>query len=248
RRHRIDFSAVTEHSCFDDPGPHETATYATMQATARAEGMEMLLLPGEEFTTHALHLVLLGVRRTYPAGPYRLPTPKEDPPHHGYDYRRLIAEVHREGGYVIVAHWWSHRQWRRVDWRLLVEYGVDGFEVTNGPELAPRELIEEWRKTGLPLFAASDFHGWQKSMYSWNLVEGGTAAERDPYEFLHRLFRERRVRPVVALYYDPRVPAFLEPPVGVWRYFTGLPPPNRIPWIVITVAAWAWLALRARRA
>lgn len=235
--HGIGLSAVTEHGCFDDPEDGETATWGSMSATARSRNLNLTLLPGMEFTTHALHLVLLGIRRTYPTGHYRIQGGlKSEPPHYGYDYQRLIDDVHRDGGYVIVAHWWSHRQWDRVDWRLLVDYGVDGFEITSGPEIAPRELIEAWKATGKLLFAASDFHGWHKSFYGWNLVE---VRDRDPYEIVHRIFRERRVRVVMARGYDPSVPAVLEPPAGAWRYFTGLARPNRAAWIGLTVLSWA---------
>ncbi|GEM_PF-5846880 len=247
-KHRVSLSAVTEHGCFDDPEPPETVSYSFLARRARERNLGMLLLPGEEFTTHALHLVLLGIRRTFPAGPYRLSSEKTEPPFFGYDFPRLIADVHREGGYVIVAHWWSHRQWDRVDWRHLVGWGVDGFEITSGPEVAPPELIAEWRRTGKLLVSASDFHGWHPSLYSWNLVDGSVLGQ-DPWDAVHRLFRDRRIRVAGALGYDPEVPAPLEPPAGLWRYFRRLPLPNRIAWLVAATAAWlaAWGWSRRRR-
>jgi len=247
--HGVDISAVTEHNHFDRPSMTVESTYFTQRDYVAEQGYEMLLLPGEEFTTRHCHLTLLGIKRQFRHEDYRIPnTRRSSPPDYGYDVGRLIADVHEDGGYVLVPHWWSLRQWHRVDWERLIAMGVDGFEVTNGPGRASPELIAGWRDAGMLLFAATDAHGFRKSLYSWNLIDRGIVnpdgrplTSLDPRAVLDRIFETRRVRAVGTALYDPRVPALLDPPVTLWRYFATLALPNRLSWAGFALLI-AWVA------
>jgi hypothetical protein len=220
----------------------------------------MLILPGQEFTTHVLHLVILGTRRTFQPRDYRRPdwdAKQFTPPDYGFDFARLVRDVHREGGYVVVAHWWMFWTWYKVDWRLLVNWGVDGFEVGSSTDAASPGLARQWRDRGLFLDAGSDNHGTHKALYSWDLIDlaaidpqGVPLARLDPYDVVDRLVKTRALRAVGMLNhheFDPAVPAALEPPMGIWRYFTRLRIEGRISWAAYALAAWAVARLLRRR-
>jgi predicted metal-dependent phosphoesterase TrpH len=229
QRQGVAISAVTEHNDF----------------AGSQRGLGVVLLPGEEFTTHALHLTLLGVRRRFDPHDYRSGEDKSKPPDYGYDYRRLIADVHREGGFVVVAHYETVRQFDRLDWRRLVDFGVDGFEIASEETTwARRELIDQWKAAGMLLVAGSDFHGWRQSLHCWNVVDA-KLLELDPYEIVRRLFTDRSLRVVVEQTHDERVPVWLEPPVDVAMYLVDLGLGGRVAWAVVGVALWLLAARRA---
>jgi hypothetical protein len=154
----------------------------------------------------------------------------------------------------VVAHWWTPFTWQPVDWRELVRFGVDGFEVTWAGERAPRELIDAWNDAGLLLLAASDFHGYRRTLYSWNLIDRSTVnpdglplRDLDPWRVLDRIFRDRDIRVVAANTYSDAVPAWIEPPFGVWRYAASLPGPSRAVCALAVFAAWLVGELLSRR-
>jgi hypothetical protein len=252
-RHGIGIAAATDHNRFDlDPSE---ATIPTLRRAIRDRGLPLTLIPGEEFSTPASHLVLLGTRRRYAHRDYQLPgfdDLQKTPPTYGIDYPRLIADVHRDGGYVVAAHWWRPDSHSWIDWEQLAKWGVDGFEIASGADRAPASLVDAWRRRGVLLFSGSDFHGWRKSLYGWNLVDASTVnpegkplPDLDPYVVVERMFRSRGVRPVVANAYDPAVPAWLEPPAGAWHYVSGLRPSGRVAWAGVAILT--WLLIRASR-
>jgi hypothetical protein len=254
-RHGIDIAAATDHNRFDVD--RDAATLPTLQRAIRERGLPLVLIPGEEFCTPVVHLVLLGTRRLYRPADYHLAdfnALEGVPPTFGFDFRRLIDDVHRDGGHVVVAHWWRPDSPSRVDWKLLAECGADGFEIASGADRTPSDLVEAWRGRGLLLLSGSDFHGWRKSLYGWNLVDrstvnpaGGPLSGLDPLDVADRIFASRAIRPVVAAAYDPVVPAWLEPPSGAWRYVSGLRPAGRLSWAVALILAWmAYRVVRRR--
>ena len=245
-QHGFSMVAVTEHNYFDTW--EDDMPFRRLRRIVHEQSLEMAVLPGEEFTTRATHLLLLGTHREFRPSNYRLPDfwhLQATPPTYGYDLSRLIRDVHREGGYVVVAHWWMIWTWYKVDWRLLVDLGVDGFEVTSGADRAPGPLVDAWKQAGLRLFSGTDFHGWHKSVYSWNLIdrasinpEGGPLAELEPYEIVRRIFERGSVTPVALDTHDPEWPIALDPPMQVWRYFVGLRLPNRVVWGSVALVLW----------
>lgn len=248
-RHGIDISATTEHNY--RIAKHEgDDDFESMTRMSKDKNYDMLILPGEEFTTHAVHLVLLGVNRNYKPRDYRFPDGKAlyyTPPHYGYDVKRLIDDVHAEGGYVVIAHWWTLKTLFKIDWRLLLDYGADAIEVHSSAEWAPQELIDTWRERGVLLLCGSDFHYRRKTLLCWNLLDRAAInpgnkpiMELDPHEVIDRIFETKKVRPVTAAYDNRRVPSWLLPPVTLWQYAARLKPYQRLTWILYLAALW-WI-------
>lgn len=244
-RQGIRISAVTEHNDRPPWNP-DFPTIEVQRELVRRNGYDMLLLSGHEITTHALHLVLLGSDGGYDRADYRAGD--------SYDFERMIGNLHADGRRVIVGHWWTYLTYHRIDWRDLIDWGVDGFEIAWNGERAPRELVEAWKAAGMLLVTASDYHGYRKTLYSWNLLDretfnpdGVPLAELDEHEVIETMFAEPdKVRPVAAEMYLDSVPAMLEPPVGVWRYFCRLSLPGRFSWGVFVLLLWGACSFSAR--
>lgn len=256
REHGFDLTVASEHNYLLGRRPGE-GDYRQMNASAAGRG-DLLALPAQEFTTHAFHALLLGVRKRFPPGHYRIRTPgaRSKAPYYGYDIPRLIRDVHADGGRVIVAHWWMLYTWHRIDWRRLVELGVDGFEIASGSDWAPAELIDAWRRAGMLLVGGTDFHGLRKSVHVFNLVpkavanpDGRPLEELDPYAVLDRIVRAgEAIRPVAALQDRRAIAPWLAPPVAVWHYFAALRPASRVAWFVAFGVVVALLAVLRRPA
>ncbi len=106
----LDFLVLTEHAA-------EDATGGLLPAAERAgrypgsDGRELLVLVGVELATADGHLLALGVRELVPAG--------ERPG------RDVIADIHKQGGFAVVPHPFTHGGWS--DW----DAPFDGIEVHN---------------------------------------------------------------------------------------------------------------------
>jgi hypothetical protein len=253
--HGLQLTAVTEHNNFDRDA--DDKPFQTICQLIRTRGLNMAALPGQEFTTHVSHLLILGSRKTYLPRDYRCDDYDQCKligPDYGYDWSRLLRDVHGEGAYAVVAHWWMPWTYYRVDWRRLVGFGVDGFEVSSGADWAPRGLMEAWKASGQRLFAGTDFHGWHKSIYTWNLIdervinpEGKPLAELDPWVLVRRIFESRATIPVAAATFVDDLPEAFEPPIAFLRYFIQMRLPGRLMWAVAAVAFWGWGRLRKTR-
>lgn len=251
----IQLTAVTEHN-FLERRRGDVDDYFTIRALAKDGGHDVVPIPGQEFTTHAFHAVILGGTRSYQPRAYRLPNGKrlrDAPPTYGIDVERLVRDVHADGGYVIVAHWWTPMTWYRVDWQRLIDLGVDGFEIFSGSDWAPRHLIDAWQRAGMFLVAASDFHDWRKSIHCWNLVDAAAVNpdglpldQIDPQTLVDRMIAKRAVRPIAAVDDWRDIPLALIPPIATWRYFAGLAPAARIAWFLAVLCVWT-LTVALRR-
>jgi hypothetical protein len=252
-RHGVRLTGVSEHGYFHAPkrgGPD----FLSMRAEAERLNLDLQVLPAQEFTTSELHLLIVGGHDSYARRTYRTPPSSPASAGRSFDFQRLIADVHRDGGYCVVAHWWMPFTWGRIDWRTLIDWGVDGFEITNGAELAPKQLVEAWRAAGLRLFATNDFHYVRKSLYSWNLIPEATINPRSlpwrelkPYAAVERIFSapDRRLA-VVDLAID--APAWIQPPLLLLRYLRGLAMHQRISWAVWSLVVVSIVAACRRRA
>ena len=144
RRRQLDFVAVTEHNAWFGG--------AVTRSLAHFLAPEVVVLPSEEVTNRAYHLLAIGIeRRVDPTLPLSA----------------IADDVHAQGGLVVAAHP------TRDTWPLLLglaaEKKLDGAEVFH-PTIFPfadraREhaefLTEASRLAGAPLvaFGSSDFHG-----------------------------------------------------------------------------------------
>jgi len=144
RRRQLDFVAVTEHNAWFGG--------AVARALGKALAPEVIVLPSEEVTNRAYHLLAIGIeRRVDPTLPLSA----------------IADDVHAQGGVVVAAHP------PRDTWPLLLglaaEKKLDGAEVFHPTiflvEGRAREhedfLAEASRLSGAPLpaFGSSDFHG-----------------------------------------------------------------------------------------
>lgn len=144
QRRQLDFVATTEHNAW-------FGGFITKVA-AGSLAPEVIVLPSEEVTNRAYHLLAIGLEgRVDPTAPLSA----------------IADDVHRQGGIVIAAHP------TRGTWPLLLglaaEKKLDGAEVFH-PTIFRREararehaefLEEASRRAGTPLraFGSSDFHG-----------------------------------------------------------------------------------------
>jgi hypothetical protein len=143
-RRQLDFVAVTEHNAWFGG--------AVARVAGRALAPDVIVLPSEEITNRAYHLLAIGLeQRVDPTLPLSA----------------IAGEVHRQGGIVVAAHP------TRDTWPLLLglaqEKKLDGAEVFH-PTILGRDdrlrehaefLEEASRRAGRPLvaFGSSDYHG-----------------------------------------------------------------------------------------
>lgn len=143
-RRQLDFVAVTEHNAWFGG--------AVTRLLARTLAPDLVVLPSEEITNRAYHLLAIGLER------------RVDPT---ASLSAIADDVHAQGGIVIAAHP------TRDTWPLLLGLAdakkLDGAEVLH-PTIFLREgrmqehgdfLVEASRRAGTPLVAlgSSDFHG-----------------------------------------------------------------------------------------
>lgn len=143
-RRQLDFVAVTEHNAWF--GGEVT------RVLARQLAPDLVVLPSEEITNRAYHLLAIGLER------------RVDPT---LSLSAIADDVHAQGGIVVAAHP------TRDTWPLLLgladEKKLDGAEIFH-PTIFLREgrarehaefLAEASRRAGAPLaaFGSSDYHG-----------------------------------------------------------------------------------------
>jgi len=105
----LDFVVLTDHADSDSPGLLPGSEHAGL-ATA-PNGRKVLILVGAEFASRDGHVLGLEIERGVPAI--------------GRPGREVIAAIHEQGGFAVVAHPFSHGGWH--DW----DAEFDGLEVQN---------------------------------------------------------------------------------------------------------------------
>lgn len=174
QRRQLDFVAVTEHNAWFGG--------AVTRLLARGLAPELVVLPSEEITNRAYHLLAIGLDR------------RVDPT---LSLAAIADDVHAQGGVVVAAHP------TRDTWPLLLGLAdadkLDGAEVFHPTiylhEDRAREhaefLAEGSRRAGRPLlaFGSSDFHGGSAIGTSRTLV---LARERTAASILEAM-KEGRV-------------------------------------------------------
>jgi predicted metal-dependent phosphoesterase TrpH len=155
QRRQLDFVAITEHNAWFGG--------AVTRALARVLAPDLIVLPSEEITNRAYHLLAIGLeRRVDPTLPLSA----------------IADDVHAQGGVVVAAHP------TRDTWPLLLglaaEKKLDGAEVFH-PTIFLREgrarehaefLVEASHRAGAPLaaFGSSDYHGGSRLGTSRTIV------------------------------------------------------------------------------
>jgi len=143
----LDFVVLTEHADADVPGPLPAAEHAGLHRAPN--GREVLVLVGAEFASRDGHLLGLAIRESVPAL--------------GRPGREVIAGIHAQGGFAVVAHPFSHGGWD--DW----DADFDGIEVQNN---------------------ASDFTRLYGPLLPWRVLRFGFAPERQLADLWVRPTRE----------------------------------------------------------
>jgi hypothetical protein len=105
----LDFVVLTDHVDVDEPGPIPGAEHAGLHTAPN--GRRLLVLVGAEFASRDGHLLGLQIASSVPAI--------------GRSGSDVIAEIHAQGGFAVVAHPFSHGGWS--DW----DADFDGLEVQN---------------------------------------------------------------------------------------------------------------------
>ncbi|MDZ7262684.1 MAG: PHP domain-containing protein, partial [candidate division KSB1 bacterium] len=155
----------------------------------------LVLLPGEEFSGSS-HLLLLGIEQTF--------SPDK------YSDQEVIEEVHRLGGVVIVAHWWSlHKH----SIEQFIQWGVDGFELVKQDEQMDydpqvfQQILWACQTNGLIMLSDSDYHGYGSICNAFTALtipawQQMTYWERK--EALWEALRNRKASRFQVLVYDDR--------------------------------------------
>lgn len=218
----------------------------------RLSGAGLRSLFGVELSLHGAHVVVLGPRsepkqKDYEDGPAGL--------------ARLFRDCGPRFGALCVMSLPEYRRHHWTELEALADGGVSGFELLNGTPkglaFSAREraaVLELSRRRNLPVFAASDDHGFSRAAPAWNAARleghallGADALERallarlkkDGYAATRVVARARREPPAVLL---P-----LEAPLALWTLVRTLTPLQSAVTLLWLWAAWLALAAARRR-
>lgn len=195
------------------------------------------LCPGIEVSAWRAHIVLLG------------DTLSVDRRRYNGSLDGLLALLRTSGsayGSLSIASLPEYRRnhWDRLD--LLVEAGLDGFEIVNASPKA-NEITQAERDSVVALARAhnrfvvgvSDSHGWGATSMVWNLVRTSGSAEEDVCSAvlreLHRGFSAVRTIERHRLRPDSWWPAWLTPLGAVWETWRSMGWGLALSWLV-----WIW--------
>lgn len=223
RARGYDVVAFTEH--YDRDLPNHLRSYE-----ASPPGHWTAFLPGtERKTSHGLEFLAVG-----------LPSDAQRPPDllREADVHRFIEFVHGSGGAVIALAFKLHA----ADIPILAELGVDGFEIANAGHPAMSEavraaLIRVQARSGLPLVADTDWHGWSGFLNAWTIVTPhGTGTPAAAVLRALRRHEHASFQPVVANLMGVPSPAraVFAPFCEALRYAGEITMPQLVSW-------WAWV-------
>ncbi|KAI8056201.1 Polymerase/histidinol phosphatase-like protein [Syncephalis plumigaleata] len=138
----------------------------------------ILVIPAQEYSCCRIHMNLININTTIPVDSAR---PTND------ELRRVMRQVHEQGGLVVVNHIpWSHRTARYFQVATLpdhptldelIDMGIDGVELINGDtfDYQSYEALRQRRSThptGRSIFAitGSDLHN-PDGAYAWTVMQ-----------------------------------------------------------------------------
>lgn len=183
--------------------------------TARSKYNDSIkILLGLEWTSHRIHLNLIGIdnefieyfssRETFPIPP-RNPSNKE--------IQDIITITHRLGGLVSVNHY-SRSSFDKPSRDQLKEWGVDFFEVGNdnnyGKSIFDRTSSDFSKEHGLGTITGSDMHDpTEMNVHGWTLIHSSEFTEES-------IFKQLKNRSTNVLYDDVGVPYSGNHNLNVW--------------------------------
>jgi hypothetical protein len=247
----FDAAFITDHNVASRQSPvasHESRV-ASREGSGARSWRKVALCPGIEVSAWRAHIVLLG--DTLPVDRRR----------YNGSLEGLLALLRTSGsayGSLSIA---SLPEYRRNHWdrlELLVEAGLDGFEIVNASPKA-NEITQSERDSVIALarrrnrlvLGVSDSHGWGATSMVWNLVRApaGPAAEGVCATVLGEL---RRGFPAVRVIERHRLrpeawwPMWLTPLGVVWETWRGMGWALALSWLV-WIWAVTWALGRKRR-
>jgi hypothetical protein len=141
----------------------------------------------------------------------------------------IIAEVHRQGGIVGVAHWFDGQN-KTI--QHYIDSGVNGFEIVNKNQLAfpnkiHNDIINACNNNNLFFLGGADYHGYGPTCGTWNVLDVPNwdllNHERKTEEILIGL--KKRDNEVI-VYSDRDTMPFdniwISPLINIINYFRGL--------------------------
>ena len=135
--------------------------YQRAKAYIESRGLDFIVLPGQEYTYHALniHLNILGLNVSIvpPDMDYPGATNTSDTFYYIKNVSDMIQYVKAVGGYVIVNHY-SGSPGIPYTYEQLRDWGVDGFEIINSGHEQPTAIRTFCLANNLSCIAGSDAH------------------------------------------------------------------------------------------
>ncbi len=205
--------STTEHDWIGDAPSIQREIIANKNLAAT-------VIPGEEVNFKKVHLNLLGIRKGIKAKEYQ-------------NLSDLVDEVHRQGGAVVVPHYWAETK-SPFSMKDLAEAGVDGFEIAGNASIPLTEEVQQKIITfclqeNLVMLSGTNWHGWRNFCTVW------TGFNAEGWEQMSIEERERAIIKALrnsetdhfrVIGYRQRFPAsrvhyIFEPFTGLFFYFTS---------------------------
>lgn len=224
--------------------------YERAKAYVQAHGLNFIVIPGEEYTYHALdiHLNIFGIEETI------IPLDEAVPNNEGWSYNvmnvsDMISYVKAHGGYVFVNHYTGFPG-SPYTYVQLRDWGVDGFEIVNSGEekdSSIRDFCLNNPVRNLTCIGGSDQHTNSElnSMIKLTLK----APMNDPTNFTH-IFEnlKRNEHEVVIMRYAQKVnfpdsSGLLDPLNNFINYYLNLNSFQVLSWIIWSIGGYFLFAL-----
>ncbi len=212
----------------------------------RKDSIAAVAIAGQEVNFRKVHLNLLGLKDSFDAGGYEKPA-------------GLIKEVHRQGGAVIVPHYWAETR-SPFSMKDLAEAGVDGFEIAGDSSVpltpeAQREIISVCRGKKLVMLSGTNWHGWRNDCTMWtgfNISNWKQMDIESREKAVIDALRNRETGRFRVLGYRQRFPAstgyVFEPFTGFASYYMSMDMWQQVSWLFwIAIICFLLPRIRHRR-
>ena len=125
---------------------------------------QIIIMPGEEWTTGRIHLNLLGIKISYKNAINQYPTNEE--------ICKVINFTHNQGGIVVVNHipWSLAHLYDHPSRNQLLSWGVDYIELINGEDYDTTSESWCYNPGGFGKISGTDMHG-PMNVSCWTLLK-----------------------------------------------------------------------------